>query len=119
MASTPLKMMTPALHRISVIAMIHITILPTASCGSGACSTGSATFGSECDIAPDDSKGTAVRSWPPPRRTRMAQRRFLLAEQDIPTHWYNIAADLERQPPPPLHPGTGQPVGPDDLAPLF
>jgi tryptophan synthase beta chain len=49
----------------------------------------------------------------------MAQRRFLLAEQDIPTHWYNIAADLERQPPPPLHPGTGQPVGPDDLAPLF
>jgi tryptophan synthase beta chain len=49
----------------------------------------------------------------------MSERRILLSEQDIPTHWYNIAADLETLPPPPLHPGTGQPVGPDDLAPLF
>jgi tryptophan synthase beta chain len=49
----------------------------------------------------------------------MAERRFLLNEQDIPTHWYNIAADLPTLPPPPLHPGTGQPVGPDDLSPLF
>ena len=49
----------------------------------------------------------------------MADRRILLTEQDIPTHWYNLAADLATPPPPPLHPGTGQPVGPDDLAPLF
>jgi tryptophan synthase beta chain len=47
------------------------------------------------------------------------QRRYLLQESDIPTHWYNVAADLETPAPPPLHPGTGQPVGPDDLAPLF
>ena len=42
-----------------------------------------------------------------------------LDERDIPTHWYNIAADLPAPAPPPLHPGTGQPIGPDDLAPLF
>ncbi len=35
------------------------------------------------------------------------------------THWYNIMADLPTPPPPPLHPATKEPVGPDDLAPLF
>ena len=38
---------------------------------------------------------------------------------DIPRAFYNIAADLPEPPPPPLHPGTGQPIGPADLAPLF
>ena len=47
------------------------------------------------------------------------QVKFLLDEKDIPKTWYNIAADLPDPPPPVLHPGTGQPVGPDDLAPLF
>ena len=37
----------------------------------------------------------------------------------MPTQWYNIVPDLPTPPPPPLHPGTLQPVGPDDLAPLF
>jgi hypothetical protein len=37
----------------------------------------------------------------------------------MPRHWYNIMADLPVPPAPPLHPGTLQPVGPDDLAPLF
>src|SRR5512141_1516560 len=37
----------------------------------------------------------------------------------MPTRWYNILHDLPTPPPPPLHPGTGQPVGPDDLAGLF
>lgn len=45
--------------------------------------------------------------------------RFDLPQQDIPTAWYNIQADLPRPLPPVLHPGTHQPVGPDDLAPLF
>jgi tryptophan synthase beta chain len=45
--------------------------------------------------------------------------KYLLAEERMPTLWYNIAADLPTPPPPVLHPGTGQPVGPDDLAPLF
>jgi tryptophan synthase beta chain len=45
--------------------------------------------------------------------------RFLLDEDRIPRAWYNIAADLPSPPPPPLHPGTGQPIGPGDLAPLF
>ncbi|GAA1594187.1 TrpB-like pyridoxal phosphate-dependent enzyme [Actinomadura kijaniata] len=36
-----------------------------------------------------------------------------------PTHWYNIVPDLPAPPPPPLRPGTREPVGPDDLAPLF
>lgn len=37
----------------------------------------------------------------------------------VPTHWYNLAADLPEPCPPALHPGTQQPLGPDDLAPLF
>ncbi len=47
------------------------------------------------------------------------QVRFVLDESEMPTHWYNIVADLPTPPPPPLHPGTREPVGPDDLAPLF
>jgi tryptophan synthase beta chain len=42
-----------------------------------------------------------------------------LDESEIPTAWYNIIPDLPEPPPPPLHPGTHQPIGPDDLAPLF
>ena len=45
--------------------------------------------------------------------------KFVLNEDRIPRSWYNIVADLKEPPPPVLHPGTGQPVGPDDLAPLF
>ena len=37
----------------------------------------------------------------------------------VPTHWYNLAADLPQPCPPPLHPGTREPLVPDDLAPLF
>jgi tryptophan synthase beta chain len=45
--------------------------------------------------------------------------KYLLSEDRIPRAWYNIAADLPRPLPPPLHPGTGQPIGPDDLAAIF
>ena len=45
--------------------------------------------------------------------------KFMLDESKMPRHWYNIAADLPKPAPPVLHPGTKQPVGPDDLAPLF
>lgn len=45
--------------------------------------------------------------------------KYVLDETHIPKHWYNIMADLPSPPPPVLHPGTKQPVGPDDLAPLF
>ena len=45
--------------------------------------------------------------------------KFLLSEEQIPKAWYNIAADLPVPAPPPLHPGTQKPIGPDDLAPLF
>ncbi len=47
------------------------------------------------------------------------QVRFDLPQDAIPRQWYNIQADLPRPLPPVLHPGTKQPVGPDDLAPLF
>jgi len=47
------------------------------------------------------------------------QRRFLLGEAEMPTHYYNISADLPVPLPPPLHPATREPVGPDALAPLF
>ncbi|MEN3343276.1 MAG: tryptophan synthase beta chain [Actinomycetota bacterium] len=49
----------------------------------------------------------------------MEQTKFLLAESELPRRWYNVAADMPSPPQPVLHPGTGQPVGPDDLAPLF
>jgi len=45
--------------------------------------------------------------------------KIVLDESELPTRWYNLLADLPVPPPPPLHPGTLQPVGPDDLAPLF
>jgi len=45
--------------------------------------------------------------------------KYLLDETRIPKHWYNIMADLPSPPPAVLHPGTKQPVGPEDLAPLF
>src|SRR5919109_5599684 len=45
--------------------------------------------------------------------------KFLLDEKDIPSKWYNIQADFKTPAPPVLHPGTGQPIGPQDLAPLF
>src|SRR5438270_2891466 len=48
-----------------------------------------------------------------------AQVKFVLQERDIPTHWVNLMADLPSEPPPPLHPGTLQPAGPDDLTPIF
>jgi tryptophan synthase beta chain len=47
------------------------------------------------------------------------QVKYVLDESRLPEAWYNIAADLPAPPPPVLHPGTGQPIGPDDLAPLF
>jgi len=46
-------------------------------------------------------------------------KKILLAEKDIPEQWYNIQADMPNPCLPPLHPGTKQPIGPDDLAPLF
>ena len=45
--------------------------------------------------------------------------KIFLNEQDMPTQWYNIAADMPTPMKPPLHPGTGQPIGPEDLAPVF
>ncbi|MDP6099910.1 MAG: TrpB-like pyridoxal phosphate-dependent enzyme [Dehalococcoidia bacterium] len=42
-----------------------------------------------------------------------------LSEKEMPTRWYNVTPDMPVPMSPPLHPGTLQPVGPDDLAPLF
>ncbi|MDD2858405.1 MAG: TrpB-like pyridoxal phosphate-dependent enzyme [Candidatus Nanopelagicales bacterium] len=47
------------------------------------------------------------------------QHKYVLTEDQMPTTWYNIMVDLPTLPPPPLHPGTREPVGPQDLAPLF
>jgi len=47
------------------------------------------------------------------------QTKFILDESQLPEAWYNIAADLPEPPAPVIHPGTKQPIGPDDLAPLF
>ena len=45
--------------------------------------------------------------------------KYVLTEERLPKHWYNLAADLPSPAPPVLHPGTLKPIGPDDLAPLF
>src|SRR6201987_466167 len=47
------------------------------------------------------------------------QVKYVLPESELPQQWYNVIAALPSPPPPPLHPGTREPVGPDDLAPLF
>ncbi|GHT33384.1 hypothetical protein FACS189434_07370 [Bacteroidia bacterium] len=46
-------------------------------------------------------------------------KRFLLSENEIPTQWYNIVADMKNKPLPMLNPGTRQPLKPEDLFPLF
>lgn len=43
----------------------------------------------------------------------------VLEEREMPTHWYNIQADLPKPLEPPINPGTKQPAGPDDFAPIF
>jgi tryptophan synthase beta chain len=47
------------------------------------------------------------------------QVKYVLQESELPRQWYNVIPDLPSPPPPPLHPGTREPVGPDALAPLF
>ncbi len=49
----------------------------------------------------------------------MSTVKYVLTEEDMPRYWYNILADLPFPLPPVIHPATGRPVGPDDLAPLF
>jgi tryptophan synthase beta chain len=52
-------------------------------------------------------------------QTRQAATQIVLDGDEMPTSWYNIQADLPFPASPPLHPGTRQPIGPQDLAPLF
>ncbi|MCK4920856.1 MAG: TrpB-like pyridoxal phosphate-dependent enzyme [Bacteroidales bacterium] len=47
------------------------------------------------------------------------ESKIFLGEKDMPGQWYNVTADMPNKPLPPLHPGTKQPIGPEDLAPLF
>jgi tryptophan synthase beta chain len=49
----------------------------------------------------------------------MKQKRFILQENELPTAWYNIQADMPTKPMPPIHPATKQPLGVDDLAHIF
>ena len=49
----------------------------------------------------------------------MKTRKYVLSEDQVPTHWYNVVADMPNKPLPPLHPGTHEPIGPEALAPLF
>ncbi len=49
----------------------------------------------------------------------MKKTQIVLEPKDIPKQWYNIMADMPNKPKPPLHPGTKQPAGPDDLSAIF
>jgi len=48
----------------------------------------------------------------------MPQTKIILEESDIPTHWYNVVADMPNPPVPPLGP-DGKPIGPEALAAIF
>jgi len=50
---------------------------------------------------------------------KMETKKIFLPEREIPRQWYNIQADMPTPLQPPLHPATGKPVGPEDLAPIF
>jgi len=49
----------------------------------------------------------------------MKETKIMLSDKEIPKKWYNIVADMPNKPKPPLHPATKQPVGPQDLSPIF
>jgi len=49
----------------------------------------------------------------------MSQYKYVLQEKDLPTHWYNILADMKQPPPPFRHPATLEILQPDDLMPVF
>jgi len=49
----------------------------------------------------------------------MITKKINLSEKEIPKAWYNVMPDMPNAPAPPLNPGTGQPIGPEDLAPIF
>jgi tryptophan synthase beta chain len=49
----------------------------------------------------------------------MQETKVVLPDREIPKQWYNIMADMPNLPKPPLHPGTRQPVGPEDLSAIF
>lgn len=54
-----------------------------------------------------------------PKNTTMKQKKFILQENELPTQWYNIQADMVNKPLPPLNPGTHKPLKPEDLFPIF
>ena len=49
----------------------------------------------------------------------MNETKVVLSERDLPKKWYNILTDMPSAPPPPIHPGTKKPLGPEDLSPIF
>ncbi len=49
----------------------------------------------------------------------MEEHKIMLNDSEIPRQWYNVLPDMPSPMNPPLHPGTGKPVGPQDLAPIF
>ena len=49
----------------------------------------------------------------------MRQKKYILSEQELPTQWYNIQADMPNKPLPPLNPQTHQPMNADDLSHVF
>ena len=65
------------------------------------------------------SEGEPVSTTPSPTQSRSIDPLGVEVPSLVPTHWYNLAADLPEPTPPHLHPGTKEPLTPDDLAPLF
>jgi tryptophan synthase beta chain len=99
-----------------------ITVAPIAKAAASEKTTTSTKAASVKKAAAPTVKKTAAPAVASPavqNKVLPGQRKFQMDEDRIPKNWYNIMADLPSPPPPPLHPGTHQPVGPGDLAPLF
>ena len=74
----------------------------------------------ERDDEPEEDQAPIHATDCTPRIAAMSEpTKYLLGEEQIPTHWINLLGDLPGEPLPPLNPGTGQPAGPDDLTPIF
>ena len=95
------------------------TAFPTISSPTRRDATRTRTRSRGRSVGPGAPRPTPPRLNPRQKEVPVAQTKFLLDEKDLPSRWYNIQADLPAPLPPVIHPGTLQPIGPQDLAPLF
>ena len=109
-----------ALHPAEVIAVAESAVRSPADAARLAAAGFDAVLVGEALVRADDPTALGARPRGRARESEVVMdTRFVLPQDQIPTAWYNALPDLPEPLQPPLHPGTKEPVGPDDLAPLF